>query len=242
MSTKRRPFLRPLRDTAARAAQRAVEAKELREIQATKRRLLSGYNTATRGLQLSPGEFKSIDENVAGINIDTTGALTLLNGCARGSDIDEREGREIMMKSIQMRGLINCNANAVNDQWARILIVYDRQTNGTVPTPADILNPASIPGMRNLENRKRFKILMDKTYTLNTNYTGAATVYDATNNHHFIEYYRKLEHPVTFNSGSAGTVADISTGSLYMLTLGSVVAGTAACAISMCSRVRFQDK
>lgn len=243
-SRSKNPFLRPVGgfSTAQKAAMAAKSQREARAMKVEASRAYHAHNVAMRGLQLSPGEFKSIDENVSAATLDTTGSVTLLNGCARGSDIDEREGREITMKSIQLRGLINANANAAQNQWVRIMIVYDRQTNGAEPAIADIVSPGSLVGMRSLENRKRFKILMDRTITLNANYDGASTVYTASNNHHFIEYYRKLDHPVTFNSGSAGTVSDISTGSLYMVRMGTIASGTGAAAISFTSRVRYQDK
>lgn len=241
MSSKK-PFLRPVGGYKSVAAKQAAIAKNQREARQAAVDAKRYPNYANRGLQLAPGEFKSIDLSSSADTIDTTGSVTLLNGCARGNDINQREGREITMKSIQIRGAVSANAQATNDQWARVMIVYDRQTNGTAPAVTDVISSSGICGMRNLENRKRFKILMDRTYVINANYTGAATIYSACNNHHFLEYYRKLDHPVVFNSGSAGAVSDISTGSLYMIRIGSVTAGTAAAAITFCSRVRYQDK
>ena len=56
-----------------------------------------------------------------------------------------------------------------------------------------------------------------------------------------IKWYRRLNHPVTFNAGDAGTVADITTGSLYFLVVGSEAAGATAGTVSGRVRVRFDD-
>lgn len=202
-----------------------------------------GYypNIAQRGLQITKGEFKSIDKTVSSATLDTTGSVTLLNGCARGSDINEREGREITLRSLQLRLNVMVRSEAIVDQTVRILIVYDRQTNGTAPSVTDVISGGTVTGMRNLENRKRFKIIMDHTTRLNATYTGGASLHTASNNGYFHDFYKRFELPTTFNSGTAGTVADISTGSLYMVRIGEIAAGTAAAEVDFCSRVRYQD-
>lgn len=188
------------------------------------------------------GEYKSIDQTVGNATLDTTGSVTLLNGCARGTDINEREGREIDLRSVQLRMNISARSEAIVDQTVRVLLVYDRQTNGAAPGLTDIIRGGTVCGMRNLENRKRFKILMDYTVRLNANYTGGASLHTAANNGVFKDYYQRFNLPTTFNSGNAGTVADMATGSLYMVRVGEIAAGTAAAEVDFCSRVRYTDK
>lgn len=190
-------------------------------------------NAVTGGSTQYKGEFKSIDySNALAVNTGTT--IALLNGCARGDDIGERDGRETMMKSIQLSGYIAPTVGTGVDQQARILLVYDRQTNGVALGSADVLENADVRGFRKLENRKRFKILMDKKFALSA--SGEA------NSNQVFEFYRRLRHPVTYNSGSAGTVADIATGSLYIVVIGTEVAGATAGLCTFRTRVRFQDQ
>lgn len=190
----------------------------------------SGVN---RGVQLSEGELKSVDHNGA-LACNTTGTLLLLNGIARGDEINERNGREVTMRSVELKVQSAVTAGTGIDQIQRHLLVYDRQTNGTALTIAQVLDSVSTVAMKSLENRRRFKILMDRTVVLN------ATAEPGSMNYY--KYYRRIFYPVTFNSGDAGTVADITTGSLYFITLGTVVAGATAGTTTVQGRVRYQDK
>lgn len=197
---------------------------------------------AIRNRRYTRQEFKSLDVSASSTTVDTTGSVTLLNGCIRGSDINNREGREILMKSLQLKVYIAPNSQATGDQLARVLIVYDRQTNGTALTPTEVIDSCCALGMRNLENKRRFKILHDMVFELNANYDGAASQVYQPGQHYYKELYRKISLPVTFGSGNAGSVTDISTGSLYMVRIGTIAPGTAAAACNFTSRIRFTDQ
>jgi len=190
-------------------------------------------NLAVRGLNLAPGEFKAVDVHAA-TAVTTTPIVVLLNGIARGDDINERTGREVDMRSIQFSAQVRAATTTGVDQTHRVLIVYDRQTNAAAPTMAQVCESATIQAPRNLENRKRFSILFDKIYNLN-----AA---DESGSSRQIRWYRHLNHPETFNSGDAATVADITTGSVYLIALGTEAAGGTSGSIDYWSRIRYQDK
>lgn len=215
------------------------EAKVMRDAAvALSRRaaIAAGPNVAQRGLLLSTGEFKSSDV-VNTIQCNILSAVQLLNGIARGDEINERTGRECVMKSIQINGHCYVTGSGI-DQVMRVLIVYDRQTNGTALTAAQVISAAGtandVVTPRNLENRRRFKILYDRMFQLNASgEPGSSRVF---------KFYRRLNHPITFNSGDAGTVADITTGSLYAVVVGTAPAGVSAGTVLLYSRVRYQDK
>jgi len=190
-------------------------------------------NLAVRGLNLQPGEFKSVDANAV-LDVNTAGAVFLLNGIARGDDIDERIGRQVTLKSIQMRAQTYGTAGTGVDQTHRVMIVYDRQTNAAALTVADVLQTVAWLSHRNLENRKRFRVLYDKCVNINaTGEPGTSRV---------LEFYRHLNHPEEFNNGDAGTVADIQSGSLYLVVIGSEAAGATAGSINVYTRVRYVDQ
>ena len=192
-----------------------------------------GLNRARRGLQLAQGEFKSVDTAISQV-IDQTGAVTLVNGIARGDEIFERNGREVVMKSIEFHCRCYATAGTGADQIGRILIVYDRQTNGAALTGAQVLDSFNTVAARNLENRRRFKILYDRRFVINASGEPQSAK--------LFNFYRRLAHPVTFNSGDAATVADIMTGSLYLLSVGTNVAGATAGSCVGTVRIRYQDK
>lgn len=181
---------------------------------------------------LSSGELKAVDVGFSQV-IDQTGAVALLNGIARGDEINERNGRELTMRSIEFKARAYATSGTGSDQIGRVLIVYDRQTNATALTGAQVLASFDTNAPRNLENRRRFKILKDWRFPINASgESGSARV---------LTFYRRLRHPVTFNSGDAGTVADITTGSIYVLSVGTNVAGATAGSLVGTCRIRYQD-
>jgi len=190
-------------------------------------------NAAERGLSLSRGEFKSVDTN--NVNAaNTATAVFLLNGIARGDDINERTGREVVLRSILVKAFCYVTAGTGVDQMQRVLVVYDRQTNAAALTAAQVLSVANTMAPRNLENRRRFTILMDRTVTLNATAESGSF--------RLIKFYRHLRHPMEFNSGDAGTVADITTGSIYTIVIGTEVAGDTAGSVLINTRIRYEDK
>jgi len=189
-------------------------------------------NYAQRGLVLSQGEFKAVDV-LTNIAVNIASSVTLLNGMTSGSGINQHVGREVTLRSIQFNYTTMVNAATGVDQLHRILLVYDRQTNASALTAAQVLAAVDPHSPRNLENRKRFKILYDRTHALNA--SGEPGSF-ATR-----RFYRRLRHPVTFNAGVAGTVADIVTGSLYLVAIGSEAAGAPAGFVTFSSRIRYTD-
>lgn len=114
------------------------------------------------------------------------------------------------MKSYELRLFCTNNATAINTQM-RVLLVLDRQSNGVAPGINDILMSSSVASPRNLNNRKRFKIIMDRNYPLST--AGPANRYD--------NFYQKdiQTHVQYISSSNTGNIADISTNALYLVHL-----------------------
>lgn len=178
-------------------------------------------------------EFKAVDTTV-NIACDQTGAVALLNGIARGDDINERIGRKVVMRSMEVRVQSIVTSNTGVDQSHRVLFVFDRQCNATALTVADVLTAVDINSPRNLTNRSRFKILYDNLHHLSSTAEPGS--------HKVINFYKRLWLPVTFNSGDAGTIADIQTGSLYLVVVGNIAPGTSAGAVGGKIRVRYTDE
>lgn len=178
-------------------------------------------------------EKKAIDTTINSA-INTTGVITLINGCARGDALNERIGRATHMQSVYVRGLVDANATTGIAQIARVLIVYDRQANGVAPAITDILTHVHPYGHVNLSNSLRFSVIADQDYE----------IYDRTNGgdvDRSINIYRKLDLPVHYNSGDAGTVADITTGALYLIGLTNAAIGDTDSTMQVQARVRYTD-
>lgn len=212
----------------------------------------------TGGYQLNKSEKKVVDTGLVSVQCNTGGSITLLNGTAQGTDFTNRIGRKIICKSVFIRGTCGLEvaeagnmgtAIACPSQQARCIILIDYQPNGALPAMTDILQ--SVAGLSasqqqlNLNNRDRFKIVSDSTYSfdgyyVNNTATTAVAAFGRTINQ--IKKYKKLNLETIYNSGSTGGVADIQSGALIMAWIGSAVAGVNLdCNGQISVRVRFQD-
>lgn len=177
-------------------------------------------------------EFKSIDSDCNG-NVDSGGRLVLLNGCTRGGDINQREGRQINIRSVELHAKASVTDGTGIDQVQRYMIVYDLQTNGAAPTVGQILTSGVVQAMRKLDNRQRFRILWDERVQLNASAEpGSQKV---------LSFYRRLFLRTTFNEGDTGNVSDIATGSLYFICFSDRPAGGTAGSCACTVRVRFTE-
>lgn len=206
------------------------------------------------GFGSAVGEKKTIDVIGAlqGVNFNQAGVITLLNGVAQGTDYNARIGRKIVMASIYIRGSIyieatwNKNVNSIiPSQTARLILIYDMQTNGTAPVLTDILNTAGTEiesAQLNLNNRDRFKILKDKCFAFDACQTDAngGILGGGMHTDYCFKIYKKLKMETIFGGTDASTGSIVS-GALWLLTVGSQPAGATDVNASITSRIRFMD-
>lgn len=184
-------------------------------------------------------EKKVIDTAASYYNANTTGAVTLLNGCVQGNDFNQRDGRKIKMVSVQFSGDFLYNASGGDDAGVRLAIIYDTQANASAPAITDVFTAINAHTFVNLNNRDRFRIIYDKRVCLGR-YSTTATQSVADNTSRHIQKWIPLKGLETvYNSGNAGTVADIQTGALYALTMGDSTNGSPSYYGTF--RVRFYD-
>lgn len=177
-------------------------------------------------------EFKYAQANSSSTPSTAAATLLLLNGLTKGDDSTDREGRQIRMKSVQynVRSLINGAATAT---LVRVMLVLDTQPNAAAPTIANILETTGglyVDAFRNLSNRKRFIILKDDKQVLDSD--------DQYNN---IDCYKQFNpgFKTVYNSGNAGTIADITTNALYLVAISDEATNTPS--VNMYYRIRFID-
>lgn len=206
---------------------------------------------ATRGWRfpMSVKEKKVRDINSAEYPINTTGSFTLLNGLVPGTDFNNRIGRKIFMNSLYIRGFCRHNndfvANSASsgDLW-RMIVFMDMQPNGAAPTVTDLLVTATSSSHLNMNNRDRFKVLIDKQYAPGpwtalvgppVNISGDRTAFP-------VKKYKKINAETIYNAGAAGTIGDIISGALYMFWIGQYAAGSGVQGEAVVStRLRFSD-
>lgn len=178
-------------------------------------------------------EFKFLDYYLD-TTYSTTATFHLLNGIPEGDDVQQRNGREIRLKSIQVSARQYPTSTTANGSFVRYIIFIDTQPNGTAPTSAILLSTGGAPAnlaMRNLSYRKRFVILKDKIITTDSLASGLCVK--------SFEYYKKLNMH-TIYSGIGSTISDITTNSVYMMMVSNQT-GTDVPAVAMNHRIRFID-
>lgn len=218
----------------------------------------------------SGGEIKSLDTvnptstSASGYILfpfNTTPNITVLNNITIGSSMWNRQGRKVTMKSLRIRGAIAATTNGaagVNPQFCRLIVVYDKQTNGAVPVYGDVfrdqlssaadVNATIFLSGINLNNRDRFEVIIDDQWCLASTATGGAPAIVESgmtdgNVYGHKDYYRPLnnreEH---FKADSSpGVIGDIATGSLILITVGSVASGSDGWGYYLGCRLRFSD-
>lgn len=209
---------------------------------------------AARAAVSKAAELKVKDIDAAVYQVNTTGSITLLNGLTKGDDIGNREGRKVTVKSIFIRGMVYPEqgttaivaggAETLNQLLRMIIFVDYQPVTATAVTLTDVLKEASSYSQLNINNRTRFRVLHDETFTVPNSFKAFTAATGAVGNiggAHEVKVYKKVDIPVTFNSGDAGTFADIQNGAIYMLWVGSAAAGTTDCNATLSTRVRFTD-
>lgn len=200
-----------------------------------------------------------------GLNINTTPTFQALNLVQQGPGVTQRIGNKITLSSMRLRFYINSTGVALSDvSIARVMLIYDRQPSNAVGYPAinDVLNvynqsnaltnPTGAALLNvgiNPNNFERFKVLLDMRFAQPQFRPAAATAIPDTptcmpNDVPFvIDKYIKLNNLETnFNNSAAPMKIDyVTTGSLFLLTIGDNAAGGEPWYYPGTARLRFHD-
>lgn len=170
----------------------------------------------------------------------TTQINTLLFVPTRtGNTYEDRHGDSTTIKTIRLRYTIKgpvAGATNVNAQWVRVVLYWDNQPNGAVPTLPLPFSANTVLSLMDPQYSYRFKILSDKRFYI------AAGSWNLGNNDVCAqyEYFKNNLDLVSNYSGNAGTIADLTTGALHLFVCSdtAVVAGENPI-VTFQSRVRF---
>jgi len=184
----------------------------------------------------SAAELNYVDLALAAYPMDSTGSVTLIATIAQGTTVNQRIGKKAQYRSILLRGTAQSNATCTVTDCA-FLIIYDKRPTGSLPAITDILTASTSRAFMNDNNTGRFQVVRrwDNTFIGNT--TTLATGEEAKN----VDMYIPFRQPITFESAGTGAIGDIDMGALYLVTVGSTAAGTAAGSLSVAIRTRFTE-
>lgn len=222
---------------------------------AMRRRDMPMYRQPT-ALYARSGEVNALDLPYASYGLSSTAVITCLNLIRVGSTYVNRTGRRVEMKSIRVRGNIDTLRTSIAEDMVRIMVVYDRQTNGAFPTIQDILastdqaaaNTTTSYSNANLNNRDRFQILRDwwtmlPPLTLTVGQVSTPGFTDPVRPTFVVDFYVKLKGLIAqFKADSSpAVIGDIATGGLFLVTYGNVVFNSEGYTSYLETRLRFTD-
>jgi len=186
-------------------------------------------------------ELKYTDLAAATYVGDSTGTVTALNLIAVGDDNTTRDGRQVCIKSVQVRGHVFPTDNTVQNNLARMLLVWDNAVNsGALPTIATMLTAANAVSFPSVDQAQRFTILADMQFAIGAVSDVATQAFAASPNVYSINVYKKLNHIVQY-SGTTAAIGSIQNGGLYLVTIGTAAAN-AGSTFQLATRVRFTDQ
>lgn len=222
----------------------------------------SGAPSGLYNLSTSSKEYKFVDVSFGTTNaaspVLSAAASTfyLLNGLQLGTSAYQRIGNKIAMKScywsltfgINALNTIATSTSGTPQVPVRMMIVYDKQTNGALPVVSDLLSGYSgianstaraidVNSPNNLNNKDRFIVLCDKRFVLSAQGTGSR----------ILKKYKKLSTSVSYKSGATvGNVTDITSGGLYFIAyrdddLGNNTNPDTSVRMTGDIRLRYQD-
>lgn len=158
-----------------------------------------------------------------------------INGMTVGGSPNQRVGRKVVWTSLDIKGSFfiedpQTNGNA--GTAVRILVIYDKQTNGATPLVTDVLTSDSFNAHNNLNNRDRFLTLVDQV----------SPVFGASGDAGWqFHVNRKFTLETIFNANGAGDVGDINTGSIIVMYSQAQVNTIMTITTALDCRLRFVD-
>lgn len=197
-------------------------------------------------------ELKYFDVSISA-TVDEAGNLFVLNAMGVGDTQITRTAGQIKLTSVQFRLKFTADPSRVNFTTCRVMVLWDRQANGALPTVAGnpltpenaILNNVIESDLTlapiQYENIDRFHILYDKMFVSNPNVV-ATTTADATTAvirvGSILSKYIKLNRNAKYSAAASG-IASIVTNSLLMLVVTDIAASQPI--VDGMARIYFRD-
>lgn len=162
----------------------------------------------------------------------STGVVTALSTIASGDTVLTREGNKILCKAVEIRVIMQNEVNTAGS-IIRFVLVHDKNANGTSPTYAQVFATTGVNRFPVIDNKSRFKILMDETLTLNN--LSSALAAQA-----YLHKFVKIPSTHQLTCYADGTGAVPVSGSLTLFYAGNQVAGAADTDVEGYARLYFQ--
>lgn len=172
---------------------------------------------------------------IAGVNNSLTTGLTCLNtSLVQNAQFYGRIGTRITIKSIQLRLILHYVNTNIVPQTVRMMLLYDRQTNGAWPLIGDILGANDAGGTFlsgiQMQNRSRWLMLRDRFMTLSLSDQSGYCLNEFVQGRYDVEY-----------GTSTGNIGDIKSGAIIIVLFFDNTAVTSPYVDSCVCRIRYFD-
>ncbi len=238
-----RAFFSRRRAGVGRASFKAMATRLRRTPRLHKRRRFKrGFDRTAGAFRFSNSrELKFKDTDQTDAIVSASGAIlsdTLI--IAQGTTDSTRIGRQITLKSIGFKWSIKLPSSTTLTSTAdtvRVMLILDKQCNGAAFAVTDILKTADLLSFNELNNKHRFRTLMDREYTLTasgigggetTNDSGEDIIYDS--------FFKKVNLPIEYSS-STGAITEKRSNNIMCL----VISTDGICAFDGKIRYRYAD-
>lgn len=161
------------------------------------------------------------------------GTISNLAAVTQGDGFVNRDGRNVSLKSIHLRGNILQNVTS-SATLVRILLVKFKDVDQQIPTISEVLNTVSTISQRNLDRQNDMVVLSDRTYSLS----------DGSKPQIFWNLRKSfgvngLKQQYVIGS-TGGAFTNIETNAIFIITLSDSPLGDQP-QINFTSRIRFTD-
>lgn len=192
----------------------------------------------------------AIDDAAVVATTGTNDGITVLNLIQIGSASYNRIGRTTHLKSVRLSGTVlftDLLPSAIQTNVFRMLLVWDQQPGDAIPTFDTIFGITSQTGTETssvlapprYDNMARFRVLMDRRFDLNLDSAPTTSVEKVISFDEYVKL-RGLESNYKATSDPA-TIANISTGALYLIYRKTRDSNTVAVQAGAIMRLRYTD-
>ncbi len=186
------------------------------------------YGRFSGGRKGSTQELKFLDVDIDDASIASAGTIVkdTVNVIVQGNTESNRIGRKVVIKKIGWRynisGAVVSSTSASKSETVRLILYLDKQCNGAAATALDILETDDYQSFNQLANTSRFRILMDRTHTLDPKAgAGDGTANDQAGYGMTGSFYKNCNIPIEYdNSATTGVLTTIRSNNLGVLILG----------------------
>lgn len=167
----------------------------------------------------SKPEMKYVDSGLLNWNMSVVGTIGHVNVIGTGSSIvGQREGARVTICGVQIRGYAQANAGPL--ALGTLVLVYDRQPQGAIPLITDIYTAITPTSYAVSSARDRFQILGRWDYK----FVGPGVAPTNESALQQIQYTVACRKDSVYDNTGLGAIVNMTTGGLYLLSMGDQVA------------------